>query len=88
MAAKILEYGANRPLSISLPDKYWDILFLCNGAQLEGVEDVNSYVAEIIKHGIVADMVDDQGYFGELLCKGWKETLKDDTPLLQRDCRQ
>ena len=36
MAAKVIEYGANKPLRISLPDKYWDVLFAM--AQMEGRE--------------------------------------------------
>jgi hypothetical protein len=40
MASKVVQHGANKPLRISLPDCYWDVLFAM--AQLEGreVEDL------------------------------------------------
>jgi hypothetical protein len=70
-------YGANRTLKITLPDSFWEVMFAM--ANLEGRgEDLDAYAAEYVKHGIIMDVIDDQGYFGELLCRGFKETLKDD----------
>jgi hypothetical protein len=48
MAAKVVEYGANKPLRISLPDCYWDVLFAM--AELEGrtVEELGLRGKEIM----------------------------------------
>ena len=74
---KTITYGLNRVLKITLPDSFGDVLW--NMANLEGRgEDLDAYVTEYVKHGIIMDIVDDRGYFGELLCKGFRETLKDD----------
>jgi hypothetical protein len=75
MAAKVVEYGANKPLRISLPDCYWDVLFAM--AELEGRE-VEDLATERLKQIIIEDAVLDTEHIGELVAQGWQETLKDD----------
>jgi hypothetical protein len=78
MAAKVIEYGANKPLSISLPDCYWDVLFAM--AQMEGRE-VKDLATERLKQIIIEDVIHgecDEGFYGKMLLKGWKETLAGD----------
>jgi hypothetical protein len=75
MAAKVVEYGANKPLRISLPDCYWDVLFAM--AELEG-RTVEELATERLKQIIIEDAVLDTEHVGDLVAQGWKETLKDD----------
>ncbi|MGI0021049.1 MAG: hypothetical protein ACREAY_11320 [Nitrososphaera sp.] len=77
MPAKVIEYGANKPLRISLPDKYWSVLW--DMSQMEG-RDVEELATERLKQIISEDVIHDcdEGYYGKMLLKGWKETLKDD----------
>ena len=75
MAAKVMKYGANKPLYISLPDCYWDVLFAM--AELEG-RTVEDLATERLKQIIIEDAVLDTEHIGELVAQGWKETLKDD----------
>jgi hypothetical protein len=75
MAAKVVEYGANKPLRISLPDCYWDVLFAM--AELEG-RTVEELAIERLKQIVIEDTVLDTEHIGELVVQGWKETLKDD----------
>jgi hypothetical protein len=75
MAAKVVEYGANRPIAISLPDCYWDVLFAM--AELEGRE-VEDLATERLKQIIIEDAVLDTEHIGEIVAQGWQETLKDD----------
>ena len=75
MATKVMEYGANKPLRISLPDCYWDVLFAM--AALEGRE-VEDLATERLKQIIIEDAVLDTEHIGELVAQGWKETLKGD----------
>jgi hypothetical protein len=75
MATKTIQYGANKPLRISLPDCYWDVLFAM--AQLEG-RTVEDLAAERLKQIIIEDTVLDTEHISELVAQGWKETLKGD----------
>jgi hypothetical protein len=75
MATKTIQYGANKPLRISLPDCYWDVLFAM--AELEG-RTVEALATERLKQIIIEDAVLDTEHIGELISNGWKETLKDD----------
>ena len=75
MATKTIQFGANKPLHISLPDCYWDVLFAM--AELEG-RDVKDLATERLKQIIIEDAVLDTEHIGELVSQGWKETLKDD----------
>jgi hypothetical protein len=78
MAAKVVEYGANKPLRISLPDCYWDVLFAM--AQMEGRE-VEDLATERLKQIIAEDVIHgecDEGFYDKMLLKGWKETLAGD----------
>ena len=68
-------YGVNKPLRISLPDCYWDVLFAM--AALEG-RQVEELAIERLKQIIIEDAVLDTEHIGELVAQGWKETLKDD----------
>jgi len=72
---KTTVYGANKPLRISLPDCYWDVLFAM--AALEG-RQVEELAIERLKQIIIEDAVLDTEHIGELVAQGWKETLKDD----------
>jgi hypothetical protein len=66
------------PPLISLPDCYWDVLFAM--AQMEGRE-VEELATERLKQIIIEDVVHgecDEGYYGKMLLKGWKETLQGD----------
>lgn len=72
---KAIVWGENRPITIKLPDKYWDVLFAM--AQLEGRE-VKDLTTERLKQIIIEDAVLDTEHIGELISNGWKETLKDD----------
>ena len=75
MAIKAVQYGVNKPLRISLPDCYWDVLFAM--AELEGRE-VEDLATERLKQIIIEDAVLDTEHIGELVAQGWQETLKDD----------
>jgi len=75
MTSKAVQYGANKPLRISLPDCYWEILFAM--AELEG-RTVEELAIERLKQIIIEDAVLDTEHIGELVAQGWKETLKDD----------
>ena len=75
MTSKAVQYGANKPLRISLPDCYWEILFAM--AELEG-RTVEELAIERLKQIIIEDAVLDTEHVGELVAQGWKETLKDD----------
>ena len=75
MATRVIEYGANKPLRIPLPDCYWDVLFAM--AELEG-RTVEALATERLKQIIIEDAVLDTEHIGELISNGWKETLKDD----------
>jgi hypothetical protein len=73
MAAKIKEYGANRSITISLPDKYWQVLFAMT--QMSG-ESPEEYCTGAIQCEITMDL-DNPEYFGKLLTDGWRETLEE-----------
>lgn len=75
MASKAVQYGANKPLRISLPDCYWDVLFAM--AELEG-RTVEELAIERLKQIIIEDAVLDTEHIGELVAQGWKVTLKGD----------
>ena len=75
MATKIIQFGANKPLRISLPDCYSDVLFAM--AALEG-RTVEELAIERLKQIIIEDAVQDTEHIGELISNGWKEILKDD----------
>ena len=72
---KTTVYGANRPLRISLPECYWDVLFAM--AELEG-RTVEELAIERLKQIIIEDAVLDTEHIGELVAQGWKDTLKGD----------
>jgi hypothetical protein len=71
---KIVEYGANRTLHIRLPDNYWDVLFQMT--QMMGISP-EEYCVGAVQGDIYMEM-DNPEYYGQLLTKGWRETLKDD----------
>jgi hypothetical protein len=79
---KVVEWAMNKPLTISLPNCYWDVLY--SMAHLQGKEthqEIEEYATERLKQIIIEDVIHswcDEGFFGKLLCKGWEETLKDD----------
>lgn len=67
--------GVHKPLSISLPPVYFDILETMAHLQGREVEDLaQERLMQIIKE----DIIFDQGFYGELLTKGWEDDLKDD----------
>jgi hypothetical protein len=68
MAAKVIEYGASKPLKISLPDCYFDILE--SMAHLQG-RDIEDLAKERIMQILIEDIKFDEGYYGEMLCNGW-----------------
>ena len=74
MATRVIEYGANKPLRIPLPDCYWDVLFAM--AELEG-RTVEALATERLKQVVIEDAVLDTEHIRELISNGWKETLKD-----------
>lgn len=78
MKQKTMEWGMNRPISIQLPQKYWDVLFCMAEMSGRTVEDLaTERLKQIIKEDV--DMgVHEEGYFGQLLVKGWQETLAGD----------
>lgn len=70
--------GQNRPITISLPDCYFDVLETM--ANLQG-RDVQELATERLKQIIGEDVIfssSEEGFYGQLLADGWKETLKDD----------
>jgi hypothetical protein len=71
MTAKVVEYGVNRPITISLPDKYWEVLFAMS--QMAG-ETPEEYCKNAIECEIYMDL-DNPEQFGKLLCDGWRETI-------------
>jgi hypothetical protein len=73
--AETKEVGANKPLKISLPDCYFDILE--SMAHLQG-RDIEDLAKERLMQILIEDIVHDDGYYGELICKGWQDDLKDD----------
>jgi hypothetical protein len=75
MATKTIQYGANKPLRISLPDCYWDVLFAM--VELEG-RTVEELATERLKQIIVEGTILDTQHTGELVANGWRETLKAD----------
>jgi hypothetical protein len=74
MAAKVIEYGVNRPIPIKLSDKLWEVLFAMT--QMSGASP-EEYCKEAIQCEITMDL-DNPEYFGKLLVDGWKETLGKD----------
>ena len=75
---KTAVYGANKPLCISLPDCYWHVLFA--QAHIEGRE-AEELATERLKQIIAEDVIHsecDEGFYGRLLLKGWRETLAGD----------
>ena len=76
MATKTIQYRANKPLRISLPDCYWDALFAM--AQLEG-RTVEELATERLKQIIIEDAMLDTEHIGELISNGWKETPAGDS---------
>ena len=70
----VMEYGANRTLHIKLPDRYWSVLLAMTQLEVSSPED---YASDAVKCIIRMDL-DAPEQFGELLTKGWRETLKDD----------
>ena len=75
---KIVEYGVNRPITIKLPDKYWDVLFCMAEMQGRTVEDLaTERLKQIIREDVDLSL-HEEGYYGQLLIKGWQETLKGD----------
>ncbi|MEO9294509.1 MAG: hypothetical protein ABI347_02800 [Nitrososphaera sp.] len=73
---KAMQFGANKPLSISLPPIYFDILETM--ANLAG-RDINELATKRLMQIIIEDVVFDEGYYAELITKSWKEDLKDDS---------
>lgn len=84
MTTKTITYGANRPIRISLPDVYWNILY--NMANLEeGDIDGTKYIEDYAKDAVMLSLIDalvndatNGGYWGQVLTKGWLEELEDD----------
>jgi hypothetical protein len=78
----VVEWGSNKPRTISLPDCYWDVLYaMANLQGKEGHQEIEEYATERLQHIIAEDVIHgefDEGYFGQLLIKGWRETLADD----------
>ena len=78
MTTKTLELGVNHPITISLPDRYWDILSTMAELQGRTVEDL---ATERLKQIIIEDVqmeIDSPGLYGVLIAEGWRETLKED----------
>jgi hypothetical protein len=78
LAQETIESGVNRPLTINLPDKYWDILFTMSHLQGRTVEDL---ALERLKQIIIEDIrmgLFDGGMYGTLLSESWEESLKGD----------
>lgn len=73
---KVVQFGANTPLSISLPPAY--IVILETMANLAG-RNVEELAAKRLMQIIIEDVIFDDGYYGELIAKSWKEDLKDDS---------
>lgn len=73
MATKVIEYGANRTLHIRLSDKHWSVLFDMTSMIGQTPEE---YCKEAIENDIRLSL-DEPEYFGQLLAKGWKETLEE-----------
>lgn len=71
MAAKVMEYGVNRPITIKLPDKVWSVLW--DMTQMMGITP-EEYCAGAVECEITLDL-DAPEEFGRLLCEGWRETL-------------
>jgi hypothetical protein len=75
---KVMQWGMNRPITISLPDKYWDILFAMAEMQSRTVEDLAiERLKQIIKEDVDLSL-HEEGYYGQMLIKCWQETLKGD----------
>lgn len=71
-------FGANRPIRISLPQPYWDVLFTM--AEMQGIS-VEELATNRLKQVIVEDVTfgeAEEGFYGRLLMKGWRETLEQD----------
>lgn len=80
MANKTIELGANRVLKVKLPDVYFNILYSMaslEGRDIEG-KGPDELAAEFIQQAIKEDILGDEGYWGHLITKGWKEDLKGD----------
>jgi hypothetical protein len=78
MTAKVVEYGVNRPITIQLPDCYWNILFAM--AEMEG-RTVEDLAEERLKQILIEDVrmgLFDGGLYGVLLSEGWEKTLRGD----------
>lgn len=74
--SKTITYGANKPITISLPDKYWDVLFAMAEMRGRTVEDVaTERLKQILKEDVDLSY-HEEGFYGQLLIKGWQETLK------------
>ena len=70
-------FGGTKPLlSISLPSVYFDILETM--AQFQG-RDVSELATKRLTQIIIEDAIFDDGYYGELISKGWKDDLKYDS---------
>lgn len=73
-----LTLGLSRPITISLPDSYWNVLFCMAEMSGRTVEDL---ALERLKQIIIEDVVhseEEEGYFGRLLVRGWKSELETD----------
>jgi hypothetical protein len=67
---KTITFGLNKPIRISLPDKYWDILFAMAEMQSRTVEDL---ATERLKQIIIEDVTMgeyDGGLYGVLMSRG------------------
>lgn len=69
--AKVMEYGANRPITIKLSDKYWSVLW--DMSQMVG-ETPEEYCKNAIEAEIYMDL-DNPEDFCKLLCDGLRELL-------------
>jgi hypothetical protein len=67
MAAKNRQYGANRPLRIFPPDRYWDVLFAM--AALKGRRE-EELATERLKQINIEDAVLDTEHIGKLISNG------------------
>ena len=75
---KVMEWGMNRPLEISLDDKCWSVLW--DMANMEGGARRASQGIPAILHQVLCrpelEAIQDHSVYGKLLFTGWKETLE------------
>lgn len=67
--------AVNKPPSISLPPVYFDILETM--AHLAG-RDIEELATKRLMQIIIEDVIFDDGYYGELISKSWRDDLNGD----------